>query len=110
MNNSNNISVTRVENIQQFESLREEWNTLLFQCPDRDIFLTWEWLFAWWKNLGQHDNALWLLLIYEADKLIGIAPLMLGQKNSVLIFDGLETLVIRIAILVESLLLMEARL
>lgn len=78
---NNQITVTRVETIEQFESLREEWNTLLFQSLEKDIFLTWEWLFAWWKNIGKHHNELWLLLIREGDTLIAIVPLMLSHKQ-----------------------------
>lgn len=78
---NNQITVTQVKTIEHFEQLREEWNTLLFQSPEKDIFLTWEWLFAWWKNIGQHHNELWLLLFREDDRLIGIAPLMLSHKQ-----------------------------
>src|SRR5690606_20891273 len=76
-----NIRITRIETIQEFESLREQWNALLFQCPEKDVFLTWEWLFAWWKWLGQRNHRLWILLFHEDETLIGIAPLMLSQRR-----------------------------
>ncbi|MBX3036073.1 MAG: GNAT family N-acetyltransferase [Anaerolineales bacterium] len=78
---NNQIKVTRIETTQQFENLREEWNTLLFQSPERSVFLTWEWLFAWWKNIGDKQYQLWLLLFHEGERLIGIAPLMLSEKQ-----------------------------
>lgn len=81
MNQSNTVTVTRIQDTQQFESLREAWTTLLFQCENRDVFQTWEWQFAWWKNLGQINNQLWILLFHENKKLIGIAPLMMGEKK-----------------------------
>ena len=58
---NNQVRVTRIGTIEQFEHLREEWNMLLSQSAEKDIFLTWEWLFAWWKNIGQYNNELWLL-------------------------------------------------
>ncbi|MBL8100685.1 MAG: GNAT family N-acetyltransferase [Anaerolineales bacterium] len=78
---NNKITVTRIETTEQFENLREEWNTLLFQSPEKNIFLTWEWLFAWWKNIGQYHNELWLLLFREGDTLIAIIPLMMSRKK-----------------------------
>lgn len=81
MDNLGNIKITRVETIQEFESLREQWTSLLFQCPEKDIFLTWEWLFAWWKWLGQPEHQLWILLFHDDERLIGIAPLMLSLKR-----------------------------
>lgn len=81
MANSENITVTRIETLSQFEDLREIWSNLLAQSSHRDIFLTWEWLFAWWKNIDQFENQLWILLFHEGERLIGIAPLMLGKKK-----------------------------
>ncbi|HCR71957.1 MAG TPA: hypothetical protein DIW23_10975 [Anaerolineae bacterium] len=81
MKTQNQITVTQIETIEQFESLREEWNALLFQCVEKDVFLTWEWQFAWWKNIGQWEYQLWILLFHEDEQLIGIAPLMMSQKR-----------------------------
>lgn len=75
------ITVTRVETTEQFEQLRDEWNTLLFQTPEKDVFLTWEWQFAWWKHIGQNTFKLSLLIIRENEDVIGIAPLMSSIKK-----------------------------
>ena len=73
----NKIDVKRLESIDAFESLQGEWSQLLSQSEVGDIFLTWEWLYAWWKIFGgKHE--LWLLTVREDGELIGIAPLMLS--------------------------------
>lgn len=77
----NSITITRIEDIATFESLRGEWNTLLDKACEKDAFLTWEWLFAWWKNLGQRESRLWILAVRDGEKLIGIAPWMSNTKR-----------------------------
>jgi CelD/BcsL family acetyltransferase involved in cellulose biosynthesis len=81
MKTQNQITITQIETIEQFESLREEWNALLFQCAEKDVFLTWEWQFAWWKNIGQFKYQLRILLFHAGGQLIGIAPFMISQKR-----------------------------
>jgi CelD/BcsL family acetyltransferase involved in cellulose biosynthesis len=82
----NSPIVTRIEDTQSFEALRNEWAELLFKSDEKDVFLTWEWLFAWWKNLGQgSDNRLWLLTVRDNNELIGIAPFMLNKKRKAFI-------------------------
>jgi CelD/BcsL family acetyltransferase involved in cellulose biosynthesis len=84
MNNS--ITVARIEDLHAFEALRIEWHDLLSESGEKDIFLTWEWLFAWWKNIGSAtNNLLWLLTVRDSEKLIGIAPLMLNTKRKAFI-------------------------
>ena len=43
----NHTEVQRLETNQEFETLQEEWSQLITQSEVGDIFLTWEWLFAW---------------------------------------------------------------
>ena len=79
---TNIATVTRIDNIHTFENLRDEWTNLLHALNEKDIFLTWEWLFAWWKNIGQHSkNQLCILAVRKDDTLIGIAPFMLNKKR-----------------------------
>lgn len=75
------ITVTVIQDTASFEALRNEWNSLLFETDNSTIFLTWEWLFAWWKTVGQHKNQLRIFLVRRQSKLIGIAPLMLNTKR-----------------------------
>jgi len=76
----NTIEVKRLESAKEFEALQENWSQLLSQSGIEDVFLTWEWLFAWWKAFGDNYE-LWLLTVRENGVLIGIAPLMLSTHQ-----------------------------
>jgi CelD/BcsL family acetyltransferase involved in cellulose biosynthesis len=79
------ISVDCVQDIKSFEELRITWNNVLFSSQERDVFLTWEWLFSWWKNIGQAKYQLKILVIKEDEQVIGIAPWMVSIKNKAFI-------------------------
>jgi len=72
------IQVSTVQDLETFGDIREDWASLLEQSPNRDIFLTWEWLFTWQKHLGGRGR-LWLVTARIGDELVGIAPLMLNK-------------------------------
>ena len=42
------------------------------------MFLTWEWLFTWWRHYGE-GKQLRVILIKDHDQIIGIAPFMQWQ-------------------------------
>jgi CelD/BcsL family acetyltransferase involved in cellulose biosynthesis len=69
------IVVKRIDNKEAFIALRQEWGRLLEKSESNTIFLTWEWLFAWWQTYSGKKE-LWLLTVRESGVLIGIAPLM----------------------------------
>ena len=46
------LTVRVVTDSEEFESLRELWNSLLAKSADNDAYLTWEWLFTWWVDYG----------------------------------------------------------
>lgn len=71
--------VTKVEKIEDtigFDKLRAEWNELVEASASPCLFLTWEWLFTWWKHLGE-DRRLHLVTVRADRELIAIAPLAL---------------------------------
>ncbi len=70
------ISVNRVDTKESFIALRQEWEELLKKNTKQNIFLTWEWLFAWWQTYGGKKE-LWILTTRKNNILIGIAPLMI---------------------------------
>jgi peptidoglycan/xylan/chitin deacetylase (PgdA/CDA1 family)/CelD/BcsL family acetyltransferase involved in cellulose biosynthesis len=74
--------------------LRPAWDALVGQSASNTIFVTWEWLAAWWSAYGA-PGELRLLAIYdEAGPLRGIAPLRssrqkrYGQSVAALSFVG----------------------
>jgi len=72
---SNEIRIRHIQNLEEFESLRSQWDGLLESRPRKTIFLTWEWLTAWWKHY-RGNRELWLITAWDGDNLMGAAPLM----------------------------------
>jgi CelD/BcsL family acetyltransferase involved in cellulose biosynthesis len=68
------IRITHLTNAAEFTAIRERWNELLSHSNSNNIFLTWEWISVWWKHFGANKQ-LRIMLIWENDLLIGIAPL-----------------------------------
>jgi CelD/BcsL family acetyltransferase involved in cellulose biosynthesis len=72
------ISIKIIKNIEEFEALQETWNSLLNNCEDRNMFLSWDWLFSWWTHFGD-GHTLHILLILKDDSPVGIAPFMISE-------------------------------
>jgi len=69
----------KIREIHEFESVKDDWNNILQAYPINDnIFLTWEWLSAWWKHF-HNGKRLLILLLEENDQVQAIAPLMLSK-------------------------------
>ena len=74
------LSVHRITDVVGFHALRPEWTELLEASPSDCIFLTWEWLYTWWKHLGA-GRRLDLLAVRKDDELIGLLPLMVSPMR-----------------------------
>jgi len=78
----------------EFANLRTEWDALLAASESDTIFLTWEWLSAWWTAYGTPGDLRILLAYDDANTLRGFAPLRAqsirkyGQSFSALTFVG----------------------
>ena len=77
----------------QFEALRPEWNELLARSRCQSVFLTWEWLNAWWRHIGSRTSQLGILTIrIPSGRLVGIGPFCITRSDvmgaSVLRFLG----------------------
>lgn len=56
------------------DSLEAEWNELLVTTQANTIFLTWEWVQAWRKVVGE-DKSLFVITVRDdQNRLVGIAP------------------------------------
>lgn len=67
-------TATRVAAANDFASLEPEWNTLLATSRTRTVFLTWEWISAWWASYGT-GKELYVIRVDSGGRLIGLAPL-----------------------------------
>ena len=86
------LTIRVITDSKEFESLRETWDGLLEKSYDNNIYLTWEWLFTWWKHYGE-GKKLSILLIEDEGRIIGIAPLMQSRyRKGFIKFDVLENI------------------
>lgn len=69
-------------NKEGFESLRGEWTALLQKSHCQSVFMTWEWLYGWWVNLGQEECDLRIVeLRNEEGRLVGIGPFCIAPAE-----------------------------
>lgn len=88
----NNIEIRHIQTLEDFQAIRKQWNDLHGTRPQKTAFLTWEWLYAWWKHYSA-GKTLWLITAWRENSLIGVAPLMLYQSQKYgLKYRILETL------------------
>jgi CelD/BcsL family acetyltransferase involved in cellulose biosynthesis len=67
------VTVEIIENDAALRALRDEWHDLLEHSAADSPFLTWEWLFAWWRHLGR--GRLQVTTVRRGTLLIGVLPL-----------------------------------
>ena len=72
---SNEIQLRHIQSLEEFEALHDQWDQLLKGRAKKTVFLTWEWLTAWWKHYRE-NRELWLITAWAGDELVGAAPLM----------------------------------
>lgn len=69
------INVVEIKDFHAWQSVAQDWNTLLAESRADVFFLTHEWLTSWAECCLGSDRRLFILAFYENEKLIGIAPL-----------------------------------
>lgn len=70
-----------VDDYKHFVGLKGDWNALLDQSANRDnVFLRHEWFDVWWQSFGEGKH-LFILLGFDSNRLIGIAPFMLFRDR-----------------------------
>ncbi|MEI6176289.1 MAG: GNAT family N-acetyltransferase [Verrucomicrobiota bacterium] len=55
-------------------ALQTEWNALLNQNGARNIFLSWDWIAAWWSTICLEPDLFVIIVRDGANQLIGVAP------------------------------------
>lgn len=86
-------TVEKIQDLQVFGTLRDEWNELLAASDSNSLFLTWEWLHTWWTHLSE-GRRLFILTVRRDGQLVAIAPLALRSRmlGFLLPFRALEFL------------------
>ena len=87
------VMVEKIVNLAEFEKLKADWSKILERNDTKNVFLTFEWLYSWWKVYGR-EKELFLLVVREGPEIVGLAPLMrstigrFGRKQKVIQFIG----------------------
>lgn len=68
------LSIKQIDNIDELELYREEWDRTLQESSSNTIFLTFDWVVTWCKTYSE-EGKVFILLITDDEELIGIAPL-----------------------------------
>jgi CelD/BcsL family acetyltransferase involved in cellulose biosynthesis len=74
------MTVERIGEVSGFAALHLEWNQLLQASDSDSLFLTWEWLWTWWKHLAG-DRRLCLLSVRSGGSLVALAPCCLRSPS-----------------------------
>ncbi|HLC73596.1 MAG TPA: GNAT family N-acetyltransferase [Candidatus Nanoarchaeia archaeon] len=72
--------IETIRSKERFYSIKDDWNKLLNESQNPNIFLTWEWLYEWFDILGSEFN-LYVITVKENNCIIGIAPFILNKNN-----------------------------
>ncbi|MBI1735028.1 MAG: glycosyl transferase family 1, partial [Candidatus Rokubacteria bacterium] len=67
------LHVEPITTVEEFRVLRDAWNALLAQSRADCVFLTWEWLFTWWKYFSP-GRELAILAVRDGAELVALAP------------------------------------
>jgi len=76
MTETRSTRLTCIDSVAALQPHHDAWNALVLQAAEPNVFLTFEWVEAWWVTYGGGDS-LRVLLVADAEGLIGIAPLYL---------------------------------
>ena len=64
--------------MNDFQSIKDKWQTSLNKSLDNNVFSTWEWLSTWWKYFGKAKRLV-ILLVEEKNDVLAIVPFMLSK-------------------------------
>lgn len=68
------VTASVIRTAEEFAELAEDWRTLFDRSGCSNIFLSYEWIHAWWEQLGQ-GKSLFLIAVRGAKrKLVALAP------------------------------------
>lgn len=74
------MQVELITTIDEFESIQKRWDITLQDSSTNSIFLTHTWLHKWLRHYGKSGH-LYVLMAHEGDKIVGIAPLMIRNRE-----------------------------
>jgi CelD/BcsL family acetyltransferase involved in cellulose biosynthesis len=77
------LSLKLIDTFDAFQSLQQDWDTLYENCERNSVFSSWDWVFTWWEVFkDQFDRELFIIALYQDDKLVGLAPFQIYTPPS----------------------------
>ena len=68
----------------EFRELEKDWKIIEKKSGNITFFSTYEYCYAWWEGYQNHPNyKLWIICIYQNNKLAAIAPFMLEKQTQI---------------------------
>ncbi len=80
----NKMHLEQYEGWQDFEQIKSAWESLLLECPEKTIFLSWEWLKPWWNAYGNGQRVIALAAYDDSKELVGLALLAFVESRTAL--------------------------
>ncbi len=74
------VRIEVVSSADALAAIGPAWDRLVGQAGITHPFLTHDWILSWWESFGA-GRKLHVLLVWEGDELIGIAPLMISRAR-----------------------------
>jgi CelD/BcsL family acetyltransferase involved in cellulose biosynthesis len=78
--NNTSLIIEKINNVNNLETFKDVWNSLLENNDTKTVELTYEWQISYWQQFNQEAD-LFVLIIREADSIIAISPLKLIIKQ-----------------------------
>ncbi len=73
------LSIEEVRTIAGFKELQEAWDDLVERTEAPNLSNSFLFSYSWWKNRSNDKQQLFILLLKEHEKLVGIAPLSITE-------------------------------
>lgn len=80
------MDIRIIRDEKEFYNLKGAWNDLLLISESRSVYLTWEWLFTWWKVYGS-GRKLAIHCLFKDGILVAILPLVRRKIRGTAVFN-----------------------
>jgi CelD/BcsL family acetyltransferase involved in cellulose biosynthesis len=71
-----------VTDIEPIENLQQDWSSLLMRASLNNLFLTWEWIFSWCRNMMSRSETPFIITAREGNRLLGVAPAVIVRRKN----------------------------
>jgi len=75
------MKVVEITSEDRFRELRPQWDALLADAGAATVFVTWEWMWSWWRSYSKPEHLYILAVFDESNALRGVAPLQRAPEQ-----------------------------